>query len=89
MELTRRDLITAITATTAIAGFSELDDILASSEALNAHQIDTIIAVARVVYPSDLDNIDTFVKKYSIARISDRPQYKGNVQTAIRSLDTY
>lgn len=55
--------------------------------ALADHERKTLVAVARVVYPSGVTSIETFVETYADGRTSDRPAYVSGVSEAVRRLD--
>jgi hypothetical protein len=55
--------------------------------ALADHERETLVAVARVVYPSPVTGVETFVETYVDGRTSDRPGYVSGVGEAVRRLD--
>ena len=50
---------------------------------------DTLVAVARVVYPSAVENVPEFVEAYSAVRVRERPAYREGARAATASLDGY
>src|SRR6056297_2525799 len=89
MELTRRDVLAALAASGAAAGASVS---LASDPGdgpVGDHEVDTLVAVARVVYPSAVDGVESFVGQYSVERARDRPEYASGVADAVAALDEY
>ncbi|MFB6269181.1 MAG: gluconate 2-dehydrogenase subunit 3 family protein [Halobacterium sp.] len=90
MELTRRDVLAALAATGAAVGagavlHSELDD----DSPIGSHDVETLVAVAGVVYPSEVDGVASFVREYSVNRVRDRPEYAAGVADAVSELDDY
>ncbi|MCD2202649.1 gluconate 2-dehydrogenase subunit 3 family protein [Halobacterium sp. KA-6] len=93
MELTRRDVLAALGAVSAAGAvgagaltLSQRDD---TENPVGDHEIATLVAVAGVVYPSDVEGIETFVHEYSVARFADRPEYAAGVADAVAALDEY
>lgn len=96
MELTRRDVLGALSAAGvgSVSGCAELLENSASGTAteddpLSPQDIETLVALARVVYPSDLEGIEPFVREYSVARIREDPSYGRGVADAVERLDDY
>lgn len=89
MELGRRDALAALAAVgTAGAGAVAYDRLSDSGdEPLGAGTVATLVAVAEVVYPSDVDGISEFVETYSVGRVSGRPSYAEGVSAAVEDLD--
>jgi hypothetical protein len=54
---------------------------------LTDHERETLVAVARVVYPSAVTGVETFVETYVDGRTSDRQGYVSGVGEAVRRLD--
>ncbi|MCG1003017.1 MULTISPECIES: gluconate 2-dehydrogenase subunit 3 family protein [Halobacterium] len=88
MELTRRDVLAALGAVGAAGAgalaLSENDD-----TAVGDHEVATLAAVAGVVYPSEVDGVESFVREYSAGRFADRPEYAAGVADAVDVLDEY
>ncbi|GKZ13458.1 gluconate 2-dehydrogenase subunit 3 family protein [Haladaptatus sp. T7] len=97
MELTRRDALSALAASgVAVVGGAALveSDVLEFGDdgkepALATHDIDTLVAVARVVFPTEVTGIREFVTTYAVGRTEDRPGYRRGTAAAISTLDTY
>jgi hypothetical protein len=97
MELTRRDALSALAASgVAVAGGAALieSDVLefgddSDETTLAEHDIDTLVAVARVVFPSEITGIGEFVTTYALGRAEHRPNYRDGMADAISTLDTY
>ena len=92
MELTRRDVLAALAAggAAAGAGVSLATDPRAPKDApLDDHDVDTLVAVADVVYPSEVDGVEPFVRQYSVERVRGRPDYAAGVADAVAALDEY
>lgn len=85
MKLSRRDLLAAFAAVGISSGAGSLDD----RPPLGDHDRSTLVAVAKVVYPSEVRGVREFVEQYSIARVSDRPDYASGMADAIETLDAY
>jgi len=51
--------------------------------------LDALVAVAEVVYPSEVEGVPTFVETYSLGRIDARDRYREGVRDATRTLDGY
>lgn len=58
-----------------------------ATEALASHERETLVAVARVVYPSSVTGIETFVETYVDGRASGRQGYVSGVSGAVQRLD--
>jgi hypothetical protein len=89
MELTRRDVMAALAASGAAAGAGVS---LASDPGegpVGDHEVDTLVAVARVVYPSEVEGVESFVRRYSIERARSRPEYAEGIADAVAALDEY
>lgn len=52
-------------------------------------QRETIVAAAEALYPERVSGIDSFVERYVVGRVQDRPAYLDGVRTAARNLDDY
>jgi hypothetical protein len=83
MELTRRDALVALAGGSAAVGtgavlgrdFGDETPLAADSSADDpapADRIDALLAVADVVYPSDLSGVEEFVRTYALGRVEDR-----------------
>jgi hypothetical protein len=90
MELTRRDALAALAAGGVAVGagvFEEAwrDD---ATAAFGAHERETLLAVAGVVYPSALEGVDSFVDAYLRGR-TNRPEYAEGAAGAVATLDDH
>jgi hypothetical protein len=103
MQLTRRDALSALAAAGVAVGAGaavlsggerdanpEGDRATGGTadETLADHERETLVAVARVVYPSAVTGVETFVETYVDGRASDRQGYVSGVGEAVRRLDT-
>ncbi|MFB6069015.1 MAG: twin-arginine translocation signal domain-containing protein [Halobacterium sp.] len=89
MELTRRDVLAALAATGAAAGAGAVLLTDADDAPIGDREVDTLVAVADVVYPSDVEGVEDFVREYSVNRVRDRPEYAAGVADAVADLDEY
>ena len=102
MKLTRRDALAALSAAGVAVGGSVVADRVADSETLvddllgsetddestldeSARQ--TLVAVAEVVYPSELDGIEGFVETYTEGRLLADESRRRSVTTTLSELD--
>lgn len=85
MELSRRDLMAALAA----VGVSNTAGCFEQPPVLGDHERETLVALAEVLYPSEVTGIPEFVEQYSIGRVTDRPEYKRGMADAISTLDDY
>ncbi|WP_435349420.1 gluconate 2-dehydrogenase subunit 3 family protein [Haloarchaeobius sp. HRN-SO-5] len=90
MELTRRDALAALTSTGVVVGAgaaalsrTRLDDERADPSV----DVETLVAVAEVVYPSDVDGVEEFVRTYVAGRTVDRPDYREGMVEALAAVD--
>lgn len=101
-ELTRRDAIAALSAVGASLsgcvaapaansdGTGDAGDQPADREgALSAPHRETLAAAAAVVYPDDVDGIESFVEQYTEGRAADRPEHVDGMVDAMAYLDEY
>jgi hypothetical protein len=56
---------------------------------LAAHDRETAVALADVLYPSAVDGVASFVETYVEGLATDRPDYAGSVAGAVDALDEY
>ncbi|WP_138797366.1 gluconate 2-dehydrogenase subunit 3 family protein [Halostella sp. PRR32] len=94
MELTRRDALAALGSGGVVAGvgvaglhrsLSELPD--DGRDLTPERERDLLVAVARIVYPSELDGVSEFVETYVAGRAADRDGYRESVRAALVTLD--
>jgi hypothetical protein len=96
MELTRRDAIAALAAVggagTAAYGYTRLhedsDGSPEQSRPSDERVIETMIAAAEVVYPSDLSGTEPFVEEFVTARLDETKQAAG-IREAVAVLDEH
>ena len=90
MELSRRDALLALGAAGLATGGAVLTwETLGEEGTLSPRDRDRLLAVAEVLYPTELDGIDTFVETYTVGRIQNRPAYREGVGEALATLDDY
>jgi len=99
MQLTRRDVLAALAAGGVAVAAADVDDgrveaaLLEGTpldpDPLSGHVLETLVAVAEVVYPSTVEGVDSFVEQYSVARLRRRPADAGGVADAVTTLDQY
>ncbi|MXR50487.1 gluconate 2-dehydrogenase subunit 3 family protein [Halovenus sp. WSH3] len=94
MELTRRDAVAALAAIGgaggAAYGYSRLrdDDSPEPSSPSDEHVLDTMQAVAEVVYPSELSGREAFVEEFASARLATDDHGAG-IREAVAVLDDH
>jgi len=96
MELTRRDAIAALGAVGSVGGaaygYSRLDGDSQQSPAQSGpsegHIVETMVAAAAVVYPSELSGIERFVEEFVTARLDSEAQAAG-IREAVAVLDEH
>jgi len=94
MELSRRDALAALAgAGVAVGGGAmvlDREEVAFEDEGpAPAAVVETLVATARLVYPSAVSNVEEFVETYSVARIEARPAYREGVRAAVTALDGY
>jgi len=102
MELTRRDALAALAASGVAVGTGavlggDADDVRdinpfaggSAPEASPEDRTDSLLAVAGVVYPSELSGVEAFVRTYAVGRTEDRPDYREGMVEALSTLDEY
>lgn len=89
MRLTRRDAVAALAAVGVTVGGGALAwDRLADDE-LGEEEHETLVALARTVYPSVVEGVPEFVERYTVGRARQRPAYARGIASAIATLDDY
>lgn len=93
MELSRRDALAALAAGGAgVAGgcatlrWGEGDG---DDRGFTTAERETLVAVARTVFPGAVSGVPEFVETYSVGRLRDRPAYPDGVADAVAALDEY
>lgn len=96
MKLTRRDAFAALAAGGIAVGSSAVvfrwDALRGDAEApiaFTENEIETLNALAAVVYPSAVTGIASFIETYVVGRIQDRPEYARGMKEALATLDEY
>lgn len=102
MKLTRRDALAALSAAGVAVGGGVVadrvvddetlgDDLLGSEtddeSTLDESARQTLVAVAEVVYPSELDGVAEFVETYTEGRLAADESRRASVATALAELD--
>ncbi|WP_207592333.1 gluconate 2-dehydrogenase subunit 3 family protein [Halomontanus rarus] len=95
MELSRRDAIAALAAVgigtggVALYRSDVFDDGSTDGEATLDDPVDTMIALATVVYPSEVSGIDEFVETYVVGRVEDDETHERRTVQALTHLEGY
>ncbi|WP_435363751.1 gluconate 2-dehydrogenase subunit 3 family protein [Haloarchaeobius sp. DYHT-AS-18] len=92
MELTRRDALAALASGGVVVGSGAAalsqSDLREAEETVDAEvDVETLVAVAEVVYPSEAENVESFVRTYVAGRTTGRPDYRTGVAEALSALD--
>ncbi|WP_256300421.1 gluconate 2-dehydrogenase subunit 3 family protein [Haloarchaeobius salinus] len=90
MELTRRDAMAVLTSTGIVVGAGaaalsqeRLDDQRADPDV----DVETLVAVAEVLYPSEVGGVREFVETYVAGRTADRPDYRDGMADVLTVVD--
>jgi hypothetical protein len=105
MELTRRDALAALAASGVAVGtgavltgnpFAEEDESgdpstgdASPDEPTPEDRMETLLAVAEVVYPSAVSGVEEFVPTYVLGRLDGREEYRRGMVAALSTLDKY
>ena len=97
MELTRRDALAALAAGgVAVGTGAVLDgDPFATADGADSDdsdpevRLDTLLAVAEVVYPTEVSGVEEFVRTYALGRVEDRETYRDGMVEALDALDEH
>jgi hypothetical protein len=57
--------------------------------ALSDHDVETLVAVAAAIYPSAVENVETFVTEYVRGRVDDDPERAAEIGETVSYLDDY
>jgi hypothetical protein len=91
MELTRRDAAAALAAAgVAVGGGAAAlywDDL--NEEGFGERERETLLALAEVVYPTEVEGVPAFVERYVVGRVEDRPERAAGMRAALSTLDEY
>lgn len=84
MKLTRRDALSAlaaagITSTTGCAGLS--------GSTADASPMETLVGVADVLYPSEVEVTEEFIETFMFGRITDKAEYRERLTAGIETLN--
>jgi len=92
-ELTRRDAVIALGASGLAVGGGTLAwqrlEANGDSEGLTERQRETLLALARTVYPTEVTGVAAFVEQYVVGKASERPEYAAGMADALDELDEY
>lgn len=88
-ELTRRDAIAALGAAGVAVTAGTFGPEALEREGVTDQDLATVVAVAEVVYPSEVDGVEQFVERYLAGRADERPSHARAVRDAARRLDRY
>ena len=99
MRLTRRDALAALAATGVTAGGgaafllgeggSDSPSHGAEDGPVSEADVETLVAAARVLYPTEVEGIEAFVTRYVEGRAEARPEHASGVSEAVAYLDAY
>ena len=94
MELSRRDALAALAAGGVVAGVGAAGFRQSLADAPDdgvdlppERERDLLLAVARVVYPSELDGVREFIETYVAGRADDRDGYRAAMRDALATVD--
>lgn len=89
MELSRRDALAVLAGSGILGGgaVAALERRRGTAEPAGDHTLDTLVATARVVYPSAVENVESFVRTYSPPRLDADEAFRRGVETAVADLD--
>jgi hypothetical protein len=84
MKLTRRDAIAALGAAgiTSLAGCESL-----TGETEPPSEMETMVALAEVLYPSEVDPTEEFVQTFLFGRITDEEAYQTELEAGTETLN--
>jgi len=94
MELSRRDVLVALSAASAgaVAGCSSSGrggDGDGGDASVDDHEVETLVALGAAVYPTAVDGVEGFVREYALERVRREPEYEAGVVDAVGRLDAY
>lgn len=91
MELTRRDALAALAGAGIVGGgaAAALARDRDGSDTADESVLEVLVASAVVLYPSDLDGVEGFVRTYSVGRMEAREAYRTGVAEAVATLDEH
>jgi hypothetical protein len=94
-ELTRRDALIALGAGGVTVGAGALtwqqlaDDDTADSGGFSDRQRQTLLALARTIYPQPVSNVESFVEQYVVGKALERSDYATGMADALDELNEY
>jgi hypothetical protein len=87
VELTRRDALAALAVGAgSTAGCVSTPD--SNDDERLERTVESLVAAAEVVYPTDVEDPREFVETYVAGRIEGRPAYREGVEAAVAELDS-
>ena len=99
MRLTRRDALAALAAAGVAAGGgaafllggegSDSPSDWVGAGPVSGADVETLVAAAAVLYPSEVEGVEAFVTRYVRGRAEARPEHAGGVSGAVAYLDAY
>ncbi len=97
MELTRRDALAALAAGGVAVGTGAMlegnpfaaDRGDSSDDVAPEERMASLLAVAEVIYPTELSGVEEFVRTYALGRVEERPDYREGMVDALGTLDEY
>jgi len=87
MELSRRDAVAALAAVGVGGGATTYA--FREREGSAAPDLETLVAVAEVVYPGEVEGVGPFVETYAAARASGGDDHARGVREAVERVDEY
>jgi hypothetical protein len=85
MKLSRRDALYALAGVGIAAGGTGA--FVTTREDRFDDALSVLVAVAEVVYPSEIEGIPAFVETYSLGRIENRKEYREEISEATAAID--
>ena len=89
MDLTRRDAVAALAA--AGVGSAAIERVRSNNEQTatmpSAAMVKSLVAVAEVVYPSEIEVTEEFIETLVAGRTAERTEYGREVEAGLRSID--
>ncbi len=95
MRLTRRDAVVALAAAGITAGGAlSLADSPgkkdpSNGDALDSGELRTLVSLAEVLYPEEVEEVESFVAEYTVGRIRGREAHAAATREALSYLDAY
>lgn len=89
MELSRRDAVAALAAIGVGAGAGATTYALRRNDEVQSPDVETLVAVAEVVYPSEVSGVESFVGTYAARRATGEDDHARGVREAVQLLEEY